>query len=126
MYQVLMNVLCLGGYSEVLPGDVENTELIIEDLVALILLDIFGTVVIDGVKVTYLPFTTSRSSLCRLQVHAVCATEAVQLQTKTLDTLEAIIENHICCALIELFSTVLVGRVAVHDVCETEILQRSA
>ena len=108
-----MDVLCLDGYSEALPGDGEHTELVIEDLVALILLDLFDAVVVDRVEVTCLPKTQNRQSLCSLQVRAVCPTEAAGTPAESLETLEARLENALCCSLIELFSTVLINTVSV-------------
>ena len=113
MYRITMDVLCLEGYSEVLPNNVENTELVIEDLVALILLDFFDFVVVDGVKVTCLPATRTRQTLCSLQVQAACPTEAARVSGDSLEALEARLENVICCALIELFSTVSMKKISV-------------
>jgi hypothetical protein len=113
MYKILMDVLCLEGYSEVLPGDAENTELVIEDLVALILLDIFGTVVVDGVRVICSPASATQQACCTLQVQAACATEMRSMPEVSLALLAAKLENALCCALIELFSTVLVNKLLV-------------
>lgn len=109
-----MDVLCLDDYSEMLPGDVENSELLIENLVALILLDLFDVVVIDGVNVTCLPMTRTRQTLCVLQVRAVCSIETVNSPVNAPERLEARLENAVCCALIELFSTVSMKAVRVH------------
>lgn len=113
MYRIRMDVFCLEGYSEVLPGDAENTELVIEDLVALILLDIFGMVIVDGVQVTSSPASAARQAYYVLQVEAVCSSEEAISPTASLALLEARLENAICCALIELFSTVLVNKLTV-------------
>ncbi len=108
-----MDVLCLEGYSEVLPGNAENTELVIEDLVALILLDIFGTVVVDGVNVTCSPASATQQACCTLQVQAACSVEATSVPKVSLALMEAKLENALCCALIELFSTVLMNKLIV-------------
>ncbi len=113
MYKIMMDVLCLGGYSEILPDDVENTELVVEDLVALILLDLFGMVAVDGVNVTYFPADSKQQSSCTLQVHAACSIEGTSALEASLETLEARLENAICCSLIELFNTVLMNRLVV-------------
>lgn len=113
MYNISMDLHCLEGYSEILPEDAEHTELVIEDLVALILLDIFGTVVVDEVRVACLPTTPGRQACCELHVQATCATEEAEAMAITPALLEARLENAICCALIELFSTVLVNRLVV-------------
>lgn len=114
MYKILMDVLCLEGYSEILPGDAENTELVIEDLVALILLDIFGLVVVDGVRATCSPATATQQPCCTLEVQATCSTETPHTPTVSLALLAAKLENALCCALIELFSTVLINKLIVH------------
>lgn len=108
-----MDVLCLDGYSEMLPGNVENTELVIEDLVALILLDLFDVVVIEGVNVTCLPATCTRQTLCSLQVQAICLTEMINAPVHSPERLEVRLENAVCCALIELFSAVSMRAVRV-------------
>ena len=108
-----MDVLCLDGYSEVLPGNAENTELVIEDLVALILLDIFGMVVVDGVQVVSSPASATQQAYYTLQVQAACSAEEMGAPATSLALLEARLENALCCALIELFSTVLVNKLTV-------------
>ena len=108
-----MDVLCLDGYSEVLPGNAENTELVIEDLVALILLDIFGMVVVDGVQVVSSPASATQQAYYTLQVQAACSAEEIGAPAASLVLLEARLENALCCALIELFSTVLVNKLTV-------------
>lgn len=113
MYKIIMDVLCLEGYSEVLPGDVENTELVIEDLVALLLLDLFGVVAVDGVNVTCSPATPNQQASCWLRVRASCATEEAKAPDVSLDILEARLENAVGCALIELFNTVLMNKLIV-------------
>lgn len=113
MYRIRMDVFCLEGYSEVLPGNAENTELVIEDLVALILLDIFGMVIVDGVRVTSSPASAARQAYYALQVEAACSSEDAISLTASQALLEARLENAICCALIELFSTVLVNKLTV-------------
>lgn len=114
MYRILMDVFCLEGYSEILPEEGENTELVIEDLVALILLDIFGTVVVDGVSVTCSPASATQQACCALQVQAVCAAETASISEVSLALLAARLENALCCTLIELFSTILVNKLLVH------------
>lgn len=113
MYKILMDVLCLEGYSEVLPGDIENTELVIEDLVALILLDIFGMVVVDGVHVACSPTREMQQSGCTLQIQATCSTETTSTPVTSLALLAARLEDTLCCALIELFSAVFINKLIV-------------
>lgn len=113
MYRILMDVLCLEGYSEILPGDTENTELVIEDLVALLLLDIFGAVVVDGVSVTCSPASELHQSGYIFQIQAACSVDTTSAPTIPLALLAARLEDALCCALIELFSTVLINKLLV-------------
>lgn len=125
MYEICMDVLCLEGYSEMLPGNAENTELVIEDLVALILLDVFGMVMVDGVRATSSPASGTQQAYYVLQVEAACSSEESILPTTSLALLEARLEDAICCALIELFSTVLVNKLTVRYEHSALLLQRA-
>ena|SRR5437660_3752600 len=113
MYQISMNLLCLGRYSEVFLDEAEHTELIVEDLVSLILLDLCGVVIIDEVKVTCTPITSHWQAQCLIQLSATCHTENAAEPASSLTTLEAKFENAISCALLELFDVVLVNELAI-------------
>jgi hypothetical protein len=113
MYRITMDVLCLDGYSEVLPNDGENTELVVEDLVSLILLDIFGIVTVEGVKATYTLATERHQSYCVLQIRVTSPIEAIEFSQDMPEGVEARVEDAISCALIELFNTVLINRLVV-------------
>lgn len=113
MLRITMDMLCLDGYSEALPGEVEYTELVLESLVALILMDFSEIVVINKVRVICNVATSARQPLCLLQVEAICPVEAMRLPVNSLDVLEMKLENALCCALIELFSNVQMHKIHV-------------
>lgn len=113
MLKIMMDMLCLDGYSEVLPGEVEYTEMLLESLVALIFMDFFESVVINEVRVICNVAMLGQQPLCRLQVKAVCPIEAVRVPVKSLDFLEMKLENALSCALIELFSNIQMHKVDV-------------
>jgi hypothetical protein len=119
-----MDILCLDGYSEVLPSEVEYTEMVLESLVALILMDFFEIVVINKVRVICNVATSALQPLCRLQVEARCPFEAMRIPVTSLDVLEMKLENAFCCALIELFSNIQMHQVEICD--EQEARQDAA
>ncbi len=52
---VHMRVQCSDAFSEVLVGDVEHTELTIENIVGMALLEVFDTVLVENVTVHHFP-----------------------------------------------------------------------
>ncbi len=50
--QISIVVRCPDRFSEVLPDEPENTELVIEDCVGRALLELFGMVVVETVKIS--------------------------------------------------------------------------
>ena len=61
--EIQIVIQCPGRFTEVLPEEPENTELVIEDCVSQALLELFETVVVDKVNISYLPSELSRNAL---------------------------------------------------------------
>lgn len=122
MYTILMDVLCVDGNAAILPGEGANIELVIECVVALILLDLFGKVIVEGVKATCFPAAPGQPPLCSLQVQATGIAEFVDVAD---DTLEARLESDTGCALAELFRAVVINTVRVSR-CERVVESASA
>jgi len=110
MYRILMDVCCLNSYSEPLPGRGEGMELVIENLAALILLDLFELTEIESIKVFCQPAVATRPALCSFQVQASCPVETV---SQPVASLEARLEDAISCALLQHFSLVIINGVSV-------------
>lgn len=110
MYRILMDVCCLNSYSELLPGQEEKIKLVIENLIALTLLDLFEVAVIEGIRVICLPTTATRQAFCSFQMQAACSEETTHLPA---DLLEARLEDTISCALLDHFSTVMINTISV-------------
>lgn len=111
MYRILMDVCCLNSYSEPLPGKGKGMELVIENLVALVLLDLFELAEIEGIRVFCQPAAATRPALCSFQVQASCPLEAV---SQPAASLEARLEDTISCALLQHFSLVIINGISVH------------
>ena len=114
MYRIGMDIQCLDGFSEILPQDVENTECVVEDIVSLVLLDMFGMVIIDGVTITYVPVSSTKPSHCSIQVDAVCPLSAFAKGPRSLETIELAVEDAISCVLIQLFGAVVINQIGLN------------
>lgn len=127
MFRILMDVCCLNSYAEPLPGKGESIELVIENLVALVLVDLFELVEIEDIRVFCQPAAATRPALCSFQVQASCPLEAMHLPVASL---EARLEDAISCALLQHFSLVIVNAISVHHECAVALditaLPRSA
>ncbi len=113
MYIFTLHAQCADRFIEVLPGELETAELMVEHLVSHVLLALFDTVILEDVT---LHLHSERSSLqpdYLLHIHAQCADLVTPLLTDCFDALELALEETICCALIELFGTVLVENFSV-------------
>ncbi len=55
MYTIYIMVRCSGRFSEVLPDELENTELAVEELVSQTLLEFFRTVIVERVAIRFFP-----------------------------------------------------------------------
>ena len=55
MYSIQILIRCPEGFSEVLPEELENAEFIVEDVVSQVLVELFGTVIVDTVIISIFP-----------------------------------------------------------------------
>jgi hypothetical protein len=53
--EIQIVIQCPGRFTEVLPEEPESAELVIENCVSQALLELFETVVVDNVKISYSP-----------------------------------------------------------------------
>ncbi len=61
MYSIEIHLQSHHDYSEVLPHDVQMTELLVEDLVSRALLELFGQVTVEEVIIRFLPLEQASS-----------------------------------------------------------------
>jgi hypothetical protein len=105
-----------GKISEVLPEEVERTELTVEDAVGHVLLALFGQVTVDDVTVR---FSSSSSAPgedqreCSIEVQAQCTYESCVLLPCTLGFMKLVIGKSVSSVLKELFASVQVESVVV-------------
>ncbi len=54
MLTIQIHLMCPGDCTEILPTELEKAELIVEDLVSQVLLELFGVVLVEKVKISLL------------------------------------------------------------------------
>ena len=91
-----------GQVLEVLPEEVENAELAVEDAVCQVLLDLFGGGSVDDVSIQFSP-ASRRSRQCSIQVHAQCSYQSFALMPRTNESMELVVERKIRPIMTELF-----------------------
>jgi len=91
-----------GQALEVLPEEVENAELAVEDLVCQVLLDLFGGGSVDDVSIQFSPASHSTRQ-CSIQVQAQCSYQSFALVPRTSENIELAVERRIRPIMTELF-----------------------
>jgi hypothetical protein len=107
-----------GKISEVLPEEVEHTELTVEDAVSRVLLALFGEVTVDDVTVRFSPSSPAPGGdqrECSIQVQAQCTYESCVLLPCTQGYMKLAIGKSISSVLKELFASVQVESVVVQS-----------
>ena len=91
-----------GRILEVLPEEVENAELAVEDVVCQVLLELFGGGSVDDVSIQFSP-ASRRTRQCSIQVHAQCSYQSFTLGPRTSENMELAVERRIRPIMTELF-----------------------
>lgn len=86
---------------EVLPEEVENAELAVEDAVCQVLLELFGGGSVDDVSMHFSSYLHRRQ--CSIQVHAQCSYQSFMLVPRTSENIELAVEKSIRPIMTELF-----------------------
>jgi hypothetical protein len=96
-----------GKVLEVVPEEVENAELAVEDVVCQVLLELFGGGSVDDVSIHFSSYFLSRRQ-CSIQVHAQCSYQSFALIPRTSENIELAVERSIRPIMTELFGPVKV------------------
>jgi hypothetical protein len=54
MLTIQIRLMCPGNGGEILPTELEKAELLVEELVSQVLLELFGVVIVEKVKISFL------------------------------------------------------------------------
>jgi hypothetical protein len=117
MCTLQIQMQCYDKFFEVLPDDVENAELIVENMMGLILLELFGGGTVDDVTICFSSRLRMGLRHCSVQIRAQCASQGfVALPrlgplTHIKESMKQAIEKSISSIMRELFVSVKVDSV---------------
>jgi hypothetical protein len=112
-YMIYVQICYPDQYSESLPGQEENTALLIEEMVAQELLLLFDSVFMDEVKITDVAQAGSVTLLHMLYLNARCPHHAFPANPAAVEMIECTVEQQLARALLQLFDAVEIERVEV-------------
>jgi hypothetical protein len=102
---------CYDRYFEIVPSEVENAELTVEDVMSHILLNLFDEGTVDEVTIRFSSNLHMGLYHCSIHIHAQCACQSFTLLPRTKENMELAVENSISSILRELFGSVKVDNV---------------
>jgi hypothetical protein len=106
-----MHVHCIDRFFEILPEEVESTELTVENLVSHILLDLFGKGAVDEVTIRFPSDLRMGLQHCSIYIRAQCFCRFFALLPRTEENMNHAVVKSICSLLKELFGSVNVDSV---------------
>ena len=106
-----IHLQCYDRFFEVLPGEVENAELTVEDVVSHVLLDLFGEGAVDEVAIRYTSSPPVGLPICSIHIRAQCLCHSFALLPHTEEHMKRAVEKSMCTLLRELFGSVTVESV---------------
>ena len=103
---LLMHIKCAHRFYEVLPDEVESTELTVEDAVSHILLDLFGKGAVDEVTIRFPSNLRMGLQHCSIDIRAQCSCQFFALLPPTQENMKRALVMSLCSLLKELFGSV--------------------
>ena len=101
---------CYDRFFEVFSNEVEQTELILENIISQLLLDYFDEVMVD-VNIIFSPNPQMGMQHCFIQIQAQCDNQIGASLPNPNEFIELSVENKMCSILRELFGSVIVDSV---------------
>jgi hypothetical protein len=111
MYICKVHAQCGSRFSEIVPDNVEDVELLLEDVMSQVLLTLFGQGVVDDVSIHFVPYAYLKLKYYFIQIHAQCASEEFTLLPRTEEHIKDAISRTIGKLLKELFLSAAVDAV---------------
>ncbi len=102
-----------GRIFEVLPEDVESTELVAEEAASQVILDLFDEAIIDDVTIQFSPTSTMGQRTCSIHIQVQCAYKSFKLLPCTKEYIQLAIGKSMSSMLKELFGGVTIDTVIV-------------
>ncbi len=103
-----------GRFFEVVPEEVENTELAIEEAVSHILIELFDetTLEVDEITVQFSPVTRKGQRDCSIRIRAKCSLASFKLSPCSEEYMRAVVATNICSLLKEFVGAVTIESVS--------------
>lgn len=125
-----ISIQSLDRFFEVLPDEVEQAELMVEDAMGKIILDLFGEGTVDDVTIHFSTGLRTSQRHCFIQIYGECSYQSFVLLPCTKENMALAVEKGIRCILKELFGEVSVDSVTIspspRDNGNDTVLPRSA
>jgi hypothetical protein len=104
-----------GRFFEVLPEEVENAELAVEDIVSHVLLELFGeaSVEVDEVTISFSPVSPKGQRECTIHIQAQFSPESFTLSPCSEEYMRAVIANSMYSLLREFFGSMTIESVSI-------------
>jgi hypothetical protein len=117
---------CLSQYTEVLPDELLGAEVLVEVHVGEVLLNLFESVIVEGVNLRFFPAPPMGRQLCSIQVNARCQGSSSPLPLQALKSMELTVEETVSGIFLELFGVVKVDEVSIRCFTEDEVERENA
>ena len=112
IHLIAIRLRCLDSYAEIIVGEPDTIECLVESLISVILIDHFDTVKMEEVAVRFMYDADEEQCVWKLGVTALGTTSSSE---HSLDMLELVLEDRICCLLVELFGLVIADTIEITE-----------
>jgi len=102
---------CYDKYFEVMPEEIENTELVVEDAFSQVLIALFGEGSVEEVTIGFSTHTVLDLQHCSIQLRAHCSYNNFTLFPPTLENIKLAVEKYLSALLRELFGSANIDKV---------------
>ena len=102
-----------GRIFEVLPEEIENTELVAEEAVSQVILDLFDEAIVDDVTIQFSPASTLGQRNCSIHIQVQCSYRSFKLLPCTKEYMQLAISKSMSSMLKELFGAIVINAVIV-------------
>lgn len=117
---------CYDKFFEVMPEDVENAELVVEDAFSQVLMALFGEGSVEEVTIYFSTHTVLDLQHCSIQLRAHCSYNNFTVLPPTLENIRLTIEKYVSTLLRELFGSANIDSVTLnpsaHDYQSNRVL----
>jgi hypothetical protein len=110
---IQISVRCANKFIEVTLEELESAELAVEDGVGTVLLDLFESVAIDEVSISFTFDSSTERQMCAIRIDIWCPFRPVSLNPQELRNIEFAVEDRVSSVLVELFGEVIVDDVRI-------------